>query len=107
MPRDQATNQGETSDVNSWGGWAQASCRCNSQTRQVAAAAEALPPQPQEFAGDVRALFSALDVNEQGFIVRDELEFLTRWEGERFAKVVASFVHARCKDLKGKEWVHQ
>lgn len=37
------------------------------------------------FAGDVQVLFLALDVHEQGFITLDELDFLSRWQGERFA----------------------
>lgn len=37
-----------------------------------------------EFTGDTEVLFQALDKNQRGFIVADDLDFLSRWEGERF-----------------------
>jgi len=39
-----------------------------------------------DFAGDPRALFEALDVHRHTFIIKDDLEFLVRWQGERYPK---------------------
>lgn len=37
------------------------------------------------FTGDPQVLFRALDLEQRGFITAGELDFLSRWEGERFA----------------------
>lgn len=37
-----------------------------------------------EFTGNVHELFAALDERQSGFITVDELDFLSRWEGQRF-----------------------
>lgn len=38
-----------------------------------------------DFSGDVKALFKALDEHRHGFITGADLEFLSRWQGERFS----------------------
>lgn len=40
-----------------------------------------------EFSGDSRVLWDALDKDAGGFITVDELQFLSRWEGQRFRSV--------------------
>lgn len=40
-----------------------------------------------EFSGDVKALFDSLDMRQKGFITPDDLDFLTKWEGQKHAHV--------------------
>lgn len=37
------------------------------------------------FPGDVQALFALIDVHEFGFFTMEQLDFLVRWQGERYA----------------------
>merc|ERR1719221_109034 len=37
-----------------------------------------------DFSGNPRELFDALDEHQHGFITIDELDFLSKWQGERF-----------------------
>lgn len=57
-----------------------------------------------EFVGDVEVLFQSFDKDQHGFFTADDLEFLQRWEGERFMQTTSSpgriFSNASATDQK-------
>jgi len=44
-----------------------------------------------DFSGNPRALFTYLDVNQNGFLTVSDLDFLAKWQGEKKVKSTASF----------------
>lgn len=44
-----------------------------------------------DFSGDVKLLFTALDMHQHGFITLDELEFMAKWEGEKHGHLERHF----------------
>jgi hypothetical protein len=44
-----------------------------------------------DFTGDVKALLEAVDMHHHGYITLDELDFLAKWEGEKYGKMERLF----------------
>mmetsp|Transcript_25875 Transcript_25875/g.59709 ORF Transcript_25875/g.59709 Transcript_25875/m.59709 type:complete len:444 (+) Transcript_25875:113-1444(+) len=57
----------------------------------------------QSFSGDVKMLFKALDVNLKRFITSDELDFMQRWQGEKFSHKNRTFDFGISRLQKARE----
>ncbi|CAE8616138.1 unnamed protein product [Polarella glacialis] len=64
-----------------------------------------------DYSGDIDVLWNALDENRGGFITADELDFLSRWEGERYRSAILdrafNFGLARLRIAKSKRKVQK
>lgn len=60
------------------------------------------------FSGNVRILFAALDLEMKNFVTRDNLEFLQKWQGERFSSSNRHFDFgvARLRKLRQRHTQH-